>query len=164
MEDAAGGTHALMHHHPIFSIKISRVFEECTGAKAAVSYIKNVDAALISPFGVAYMPITMVIEKLLDRSCQKDVEASARGRREFWTFEDIRQEELSSSLGFWERSKRSDSPKAAAKFVGDFLLGPIYNVCRFLGKLGTSFVSNPTSPYASPSNTFNQLARSRPCD
>ena len=144
---------------PFFQNK-SRDFEECTGAKAAESYVRNVDAALfvvstlVSPFGMAYLPIIWVIEKLLDRSCQKDVRASANGRREFWSFDENFEEELSSSLGFWERSKRSASPRAAARFVGDFLLGPVYNLCRFLGKLGTSLVSNPPSLFTSPPNTF----------
>jgi len=111
-------------------------------------------STLVSPFGLAYLPITLVIQKLLDRSCQKDILAKPYGRRSFWTFEELLEEQLSSSLGFWARSKRSASPKAAAQFVGDILLGPVYNLCRFLGKLGTSFLSNSPSLYASPSNTF----------
>jgi len=146
VEDTGGAT--LMHSCTIILLFFicSAAFEICTGAKVAERYTKNVDAALfvvstlISPFGMAYLPITWVIKRWLDSSCEKDVRASANGRREFWTFDDIFEEELSSSLGFWERSKRSASPKAAARFVGDFLLGPVYNLCRFLGKLGKSFV------------------------
>jgi len=154
-----------MHHHPTLFFICSVAFEICTGAKAAESYIQNVDAALfvvstlISPFGMAYLPTTWVIERLLDRSCQKDVRASANGRREFWTFDDIFEEELSSSLGFWGRSKRNASPKASARFVGDFLLGPVYNLCRFLGKLGTSFVSH--HPHFLP--LFQYLLPTKPC-
>lgn len=117
-----------------------------------LNLILFVISTLISPGGMAFMGIAAVIDALLDRSCQTDVTASSRGRREFWTFDEIF--EIESPLGFWEQSKRSASPKAAAKFVQDLLLGPIYNVCRFLGKLGTSFMSIPLSHFASPSNTF----------
>jgi len=133
-------------HRLFLCHKHSRIFEECTGAKAAVQYTKDVDAALfvvstlLSPFGMAWLPITMVIEKLLDRSCQKDVKASPDGRFSFWTFAELFEDNREASLGFWEKSKRAATPKNAVKFVQDLLLGPIYNVCRLLGKLGTFVV------------------------
>jgi hypothetical protein len=138
-----------MHHHPTLFLKNSFAFEKCTGANATELYVEELNtilfviSTLISPGGMAFMGITKLINVLLDRSCQKDVMASARGRREFWEIEEIFEGAATRNLGFWERNKRSASPKAAAKFVLDFLLGPIYNVCRFLGKLGTSFTSHP---------------------
>ena len=144
----AGNTHALMHHHPtLFMIIFSLAFEKCTGAQAAVQYVAELNtilfviSTLLSPLGMGYFAITKVINLLLDRSCKQAIAASPLGRREFWTFEEI----------FQTESKRAPS-QGKVKFVQDFLLGPIYNVCRFLGKLGTSCMCLSPDPSSGPPN------------
>lgn len=81
-------------------------------------------STLLSPLGMAYIPISWAIEQLLDRSCQRYVNASPKGRRQFWSFEEIRQEELGG--------RRALTKKNAVAFVLDSLLGPIYNGRPFL--------------------------------
>lgn len=146
------GTHGisvLQHPSPSYPGKNSLAFEKCTGVQAAVRYVEELNlilfviSTLISPLGMAFMPIAKILEKLLDRSCNKDVSASPAGKRAFWSFT-----EIEVDLG---RASNSAGP---VKFVQDLLLGPIYNTCRFLGKLGTCLVSHSPSLYAYPSKTF----------
>lgn len=104
-------------------------FERCTGIKAAVAQVEQTNLAFfvvstfLSPLGMAFMPISAAIDALLERSCRKYVNAAPRGRREFWTFQEVFEEEQ----GFWAKSKRSIRQKLSVQFVQDTLLGPIYN-------------------------------------
>lgn len=69
------------------------------------------------------MAIAKIINVLLEKSCKYLYVDKPGGRRQFWTFEEIRQEEL----GFWYNSKRNVRQMFSVKFVLDTLLGPIYN-------------------------------------
>lgn len=115
-------------------------FERCSGVNAAVQYVERLNAALfvvstlISPGGLAFLGITMIIEKLLDRSCAETIAglSDKKKKKLFWTFDDFVADQLNDGFevaepSFWAKSKRALTKKNAVEFVQDFLLAPVYN-------------------------------------
>jgi len=96
-----------------------------------MAQVENTNLALfvvstfLSPLGLAFMPIAAFLDWLLERSCRSYVNKQPSGRREFWTFEEVFEEEL--NLGFWKSSKRAIKKKFSVEFAQDTLLSPIYN-------------------------------------
>ena len=74
---------------------------------------------------MAFFLIEGQIVRLMEKSCKKAVNKAPKLKLEFWTIDEIR-----------DTASREPLKKKVAEFVIDFLLAPIYNLCRFLGKLG----------------------------
>lgn len=128
--------------HLKFSSEARDRFVACTGVKAAMRHLEAWNIAsfvlstLLAPLGYAYFPISMALEKYLEKVCEA-APYSAEALRQAELNANFRGQTIPGKLSYL-----SPTLKKAISFVIDYLLKPVYNFLRLGGKLGVKPFAN----------------------
>ena len=132
--------------HKTFDSDARARFEECTGVRAAEQHLKEwnlivfILSSLLSPYGMAWVPITKIIENDLADVCNNARWGFGKSEDTKASFDKYFQE-FTDTATFREPYRSLKSEKVST-FVIDFLLKPIYNAFRLGGKLGVKPLGN----------------------